>query len=904
MNKRFLIEMLLVVLVVVFKTDCTSIQAGESHVLLLDHLDETFVPNGKIQTKGGGTPTEGARFVPGKFSNGLLVKGAKLTYPPKGNINLEEGTIEMWVIPKFAPQDSIPNQELFRLKVANSIMCFYYNTFENGIVFYLYNPNHPNPPSSRHSPKYTFLLTTGELNWHEGETHHIAVTWSKKEERIYIDGETSAISHYPGNIVVGHYSSDEALSLFKNASLSFGGGNFVIDEIRILDIARAPTDISKPPSEKINKSNLDAQARHSKISFQKRQEPYIKEEKGEWRLGNRKIECIVSKKTGEITSFVLKEKKVSVLKKPATLNINAQNSTKSLIKKSKIAKGDGNYSLFLEQSFPSIGLDFESRFVVWDDYIEWGVRVSDKLWGNKPISISFNFPCFSEETKLSGFVPMHGSPFLIKGHIRKFRYGRSGGPGEISLPLATVYHRSNDYGLSLVEPFEVDNEILINFNPFAFAHRTFTILNKDLKEKDGKYQSTVFLIPHEGDFRPVLNWVLKKYPEYFGAVSNKSYKLSGIMQCGGSRNEKEVEELTNLGLRWREVNMDSLTGGYGLWIPDDITPKIKKEITKIRKELEVLHQYGVLGLLYCQGIDCSDESFALENFPDCVEKDSDGKPIREPAGRWIFMNPYPGSSWYKHIIEQVNRILDTFPEADGIFWDRARVPRQHELLKEVAKIVHQRGKLIVGNNVMLRVRKFVDGFMAESTRENVQTMQYLALATPNAYYLPVYYDELTRSTGNEIKAAGRPKNAERDLKTCLKCGIFLGYQYSLPYHDQSLEILQKYLPLMEYLKGRKWVLNAHALTLPNYLEGNIFQRNNGDYIVYLISPEKSYFDETPFYHHVPVKIKVKEASKIKKVFLRSVDYEGQMELDFSRSGEEISIIVPRHKSTSMLLFQG
>ena len=62
----------------------------EGDTLLLDHLDETFIPDGQdAQTGGGGIPTIGSSFVPGRFGQGLKMEVAPGR--PAGEVAKEMG---------------------------------------------------------------------------------------------------------------------------------------------------------------------------------------------------------------------------------------------------------------------------------------------------------------------------------------------------------------------------------------------------------------------------------------------------------------------------------------------------------------------------------------------------------------------------------------------------------------------------------------------------------------------------------------------------------------------------------------------------------------------------------------------------------------------------------------------
>jgi hypothetical protein len=95
----------------------------DERTLLLDHLDETFTPDGKtctrpavIQGTGdftGGRPRAGTEFVQGKFGNALQFHGlTDMQYPSAGNINLAAGQVEFWVALDFDAEEQIKNPGL------------------------------------------------------------------------------------------------------------------------------------------------------------------------------------------------------------------------------------------------------------------------------------------------------------------------------------------------------------------------------------------------------------------------------------------------------------------------------------------------------------------------------------------------------------------------------------------------------------------------------------------------------------------------------------------------------------------------------------------------------------------------------------------------------------------------
>lgn len=122
-------------------------QANE-RTLLLDHLDETFTPDGAKITKpavikaaddwSGGRITQASEFVAGKFGNGLQFHGlSKMDYPVPGNIDLSASSLDFWVALNFDAEevsknpDSLSNQSFWILRGPGRSMVSLYSTLNN-----------------------------------------------------------------------------------------------------------------------------------------------------------------------------------------------------------------------------------------------------------------------------------------------------------------------------------------------------------------------------------------------------------------------------------------------------------------------------------------------------------------------------------------------------------------------------------------------------------------------------------------------------------------------------------------------------------------------------------------------------------------------------------------------------
>lgn len=159
---------------------------------------------------------------------------ASITYPAEGNINLQEGTFEAWVRPKFNPQPDIAsddpsrghlNRNLLDVTIpGDSNIGLYWNIDDRGMrAYYKQGSEYP-------------LILGARVPWKADEWHHVALTWGDKT-RIFIDGKKVAERDHKGTIDAD--VSHATISLGKTPS------EFDIDEVRISDIARESFDLSE-----------------------------------------------------------------------------------------------------------------------------------------------------------------------------------------------------------------------------------------------------------------------------------------------------------------------------------------------------------------------------------------------------------------------------------------------------------------------------------------------------------------------------------------------------------------------------------------------------------------------------------------------------------------------------------
>jgi hypothetical protein len=206
--------------------------------LLLDHLDETFVPDGaKVTTPAaikavgdwsGARITKGPEFVPAKFGNGLQFHGlTKMDYPVPGNIDLSAGSIDFWVALNFDAEEvskkpgNLSNQSFWILRGPGRSMVSLYSTLNN-TCFIVYDKD---------GNQIAYGSALGF--WKKGEWHHLELRWGTRLE-LWIDGAMKSSKEWSGLLGPLDFKPEDL-------RMSFGSpigwndihSEYTLDEIRI-----------------------------------------------------------------------------------------------------------------------------------------------------------------------------------------------------------------------------------------------------------------------------------------------------------------------------------------------------------------------------------------------------------------------------------------------------------------------------------------------------------------------------------------------------------------------------------------------------------------------------------------------------------------------------------------------
>ncbi len=110
---------------------------------------------------------------------------------------------------------------------------------------------------------------------------------------------------------------------------------------------------------------------------------------------------------------------------------------------------------------------------------------------------------------------------------RQVGYGGDSTKPGFCIPLVTLIEEQGDRGLTLaLSPDDVPCKL--DFRSSADGHMVFSRTNLRIS-KDRPVRLAMDLVAHEGDWRPALGWMAKRYPEYFNPPNPKAATIAG---CG------------------------------------------------------------------------------------------------------------------------------------------------------------------------------------------------------------------------------------------------------------------------------------------------------------------------------------------------------------------------------------
>ncbi|MEO0095339.1 MAG: hypothetical protein ABIL66_05545, partial [candidate division WOR-3 bacterium] len=580
----------------------------------------------------------------------------------------------------------------------------------------------------------------------------------------------------------------------------------------------------------------------------------------------------------------------------------------------------------------------------WDNEV-WLQNVSPS--NDRALRLDFSLPLLDKMNYL--FWANENAPLRIGDSLYKTIAYRH---NWCILPVVILYDTTLDYGLSFVCPFEVKKPALsfrLIKNPSVDTFRISYNYLRMGTQNSRHAQASLYIVPHEGDWRPGLAWMRNRYPEYFDVNPNSNtLENEGRFFMSGSWTFGEFPKIDTceifkvkwteyyskpfFGLyapqdraQWRVVG-DNETGlTYSQWLRDTINHP-NTSYAGTRRMIDSFYVHGVGTYPYFNAsevwkawVATSGDTFPFDSF---LTKYANGDTITGFKQCWT-MNPdtnlYPTiqHSWAVHIDSQCIAVLDSYcvrpspaTEAAGIFLDRDDYQAYdyahndsvsminttpvymlgfalEEINEKICREVHNRNKSIMTNGPSgIEVCKNMDAIMSENYIPPLGSAQYLGLSRPMVLMV----------------ADKRAKETELKDKSALYTGYFPSFERIIDNPQERLKsrfIDRKYNPLFELYRGREWVLYPHALRLPVGIKGNIFKALNDDLLIPMVSMEKSQLLPDPFVYNLKVNISVPDLNQYDHCYILSGDYVGPRWIFYYPSNQEF-LTLPEHMVSSLI----
>jgi len=657
---------------------------------------------------------------------------------------------------------------------------------------------------------------------------------------------------------------------------------------------------------------------------------YLRERKNSYILGNRLMEAVFSKKRGNLIEFILKRKGFGRwngwdghLIVEDELKEKKFRDTESPCRV-RFQKGRFEEGLRLASTKKFAGADF-SLTEIWEvtkDTLNWKVEVKlAKGKKDRSIRLRQHFP-YHKERYGTGLWMAHWLAPTHTDRAANFKIAYGDVCFGTLIPAITLYKQKEDVGFTISKPFGFRTSQL--FFEFLDYHSTGVYLETaHLGLRKLQPARTSFEIhPHEGDWRPGLGWLYKKYPEYFNPVNKRVRDIEGGYAMGGPNTpEKAIKEFAEFGVKWQELHHHCPY--YGQYAPRDREewPSVhaiehpekkawhKSGIKRVKKVMGLFKKYGIQSMPYFQ---CAGDAwipYARKNFPESIAIDTSGKPM--PS--WIncyLMNSDPETKFGREMLDMIDRFVAMYPEMDGVFVDQLcydAIDTAHDdgvtmyrnrpayklwhcyekPLAKLAGIMHRKGKIMTANGpVNIEVQKEIDMHMAEGLSWIADALKYLCIAKPLIFL--VYAD-----------------NAQQTEEMFLNC-LIAGASYSVHFPKRTKEIetvYRMYIPLLEPLYGRKWLLESNPISLPDGMEGNIFKGERGDIIVTLVSRRKSILERKCLSENVNIEVRFRGVSEIRTGYSLGTSYKGERKVRLKKKGKGLTVTVPEHHTATTIILK-
>ncbi len=491
----------------------------------------------------------------------------------------------------------------------------------------------------------------------------------------------------------------------------------------------------------------------------------------------------------------------------------------------------------------------------------------------------------------------------------------------MSIPMITVSDQEKDIALSVIcspdDRILFENIDLTSFGDFKFSRQYNRISSNRIVKFSADF------VAHPADWRGGLQWMVNNYPEYFnpalpladeiaGCGSYSSYEgpldTARFQKMAYRLNWKASFDFPYMGMfippvksdteRWTKFN----AGSDGSW-------NGKTDQTSVKQLRDYGAQMRSMGFFVLDYFNMTEIGYELRGATAPDEKSLPKEELwRNPKafiqnnlGDALLMTNWKGYSflggnplftwgdavivdpgihdYQKFLLEQADRLIEKMTYSSGIcidrtdhtrafnirsddgftFWHgqpaRSLVNSWKETLAKVSGKFHQAGKVVYVNdhNHRIDMMKDADGFYDEAGHlgTSLNNTAFLAIRKPF-----VAWTASTKTLG---------ANPDNYFQTLLYMGVFptapvTGNDHTIVPDSITDQYYLQYGPLLELMRGKKWVLEPHVAQVENNAaKVNLFKVPGGFVMPVVFANTEN-----------PVKVKIARSTEIGELVSASV----------------------------------
>lgn len=453
------------------------------------------------------------------------------------------------------------------------------------------------------------------------------------------------------------------------------------------------------------------------------------------------------------------------------------------------------------------------------------------------------------------------------------RYGGFlGAHNAFSIPIATVMDSQADLALSLIQSPETN---LLEMRLQTSALGDVSLVRTNHRISSGSpVELAMDLVTHAADWRGGLGWMVERYPNYFEPPNHSAYELDGCGSYAGGNGDLDAEKLKKMAysLNWNaRFDWPYLGMSIPPVKPDVTWPSWYQKPASLaamsgydekmeRSGFHVLEYFNITGGgNYIQDDPpprkATTDSELWRDGNDYVHYQVPGSIVRDRAGKilndgWfnVVVLDCAEPSLQKSLIEQVETLVKELPHSSGICIDRmdwlaiynlnrddgvswidgrpagSLLISWKQMLKKLAPILHQAGKVIYGNaGGVARIDscECLDGFYNEMG----DLPSSLNLCALMAVHKPAI------GWARDINTL-RP-DPDALFQRHLHLGVFPSVpvpaaDHTIPEDPWADQFFLDYGPLLNAIRGKRWVLKPHVISVANHAaHANLFQVPGG-----------------------------------------------------------------------------